>query len=230
MERITMLTITNTISFENLMNEFKKYISDNKEILKYVYFDGENFIATDSHILLKVNKSIANEIPSEIVTGVLYNPMTMEVIENNLHKYPNVSRVIPSYCNLNITLNGSLEEINTIIEDRNTMFTGEGVDNLYKFIAHDDYLEIRTFNNPKGKEPNMLSQYIMKHRTFTHSDGKQKIINLQAEYITNTFSTISKLAELSNKDIQFKVIGSTSPLVIEQEDIFTVLIMPVKTF
>lgn len=225
-----MLTITNTISFESLMNEFKKYISDDKDVLKYVYFDGENFIATDSYILLKVNKDVVTEIPSEITTGALYNPMTMKVIESDLHKYPNVSKSIPSYCNLNIILNGSLEEINMIIEDRNTMFIGEGVDNLYKFIAHDDYLEIRTLNNPKGKEPNMLSQYIMKHRTFTHSDGTQKIINLQAEYITSAFSTINKLSGLSNKDIQFKVIGSTSPLVIEQEDVFTVLIMPVRTF
>lgn len=229
---MTTITTLKQITFTNLMKEFKKYISKDKtrQILQYVYFDGNNFVATDSHILLKVTKEIVSDIPKEIIAGSLINPTTMEIVENIDKKYPDTNRIFPQDCNLNMTLNGSLKEINGIIKDRKKLFTGKGVENLYQFITQDDYLEIRTLNSPYNEKAEILSQYIMRHRTFTESDGIEKIINVQSDYVTKSFGTITKLSKLSKDDIQFKIKGKMQPIVFEQENIFSILVMPVRTY
>lgn len=230
------MTITSIkqITFANLMKDFKKYVAVKEEgkrvVLNYVYFDGETFTATNSHILLKVNKNVVSNIPIEIVTGSLINPSTLEIAMNTNYNYPNTDRLFPSNCKLNIRLNGSLDELYTFVKYTNALLKGKAYSKLYTFYTHGDYIESRAMQFENGKKE-MKNQLILKHRhVLENVDDKQIIFNLRSEYITKSLMTIRKLSKLSKDDIQLKVLESMRPIVFEQADVFKILVMPVRLY
>lgn len=214
------------------MQEFKKYTTKGEErpILQYVHFDGTHFIATNSHILVKVNKDYISNIPTEIYSNCLYDPIEMEIVENTLYKYPDTSKVFPYDCGLNVKINNTLNEIQSHIKLGNTLLKGKSLEKLFQFTAQDDYLEIKAINSIKGKDKEIKNQSIMRHNEFSYSNGNEIIFSLKSEYVTNALATIKRLSKLSHEDVQFKIKSRVQPVVFEQNGVFSILILPVVTY
>lgn len=224
-------TITKQITFEKVMVEFKKYVAkgETREVLKKVYFDGTHFIATDSHTLLKVNRNYVSNIPSEVVEGSMYDPVKMEIYKNDLHTYPETSRLIPQQFNLRVRINNTLNEIQAHIKLGNSLMKDtKPSERLFKFYAQDDFLKIDALSGLTNH--NVMNESIMRHNDYLESNGKEITFTLSNEFITNALIVAKKLSKLSTENVELKVISRLRPVVIAQDDVFTILIMPMRTY
>lgn len=224
-----MKTSIKQIDFTQLMKEFNKYVAKTptRPVLQYVHYDGEYYTATNAHIMLRVNEKYVSNVPEDIVPNTLYDPKLMEVSDDKSN-YPDTDRLIPNDCNLSIRINNTLNEIQSYIRAGNKQLKGKWTDKNFKFTMQDDYLEINPMQSKDGKNATSAHQYIMRHNDFLQSNHKEIIISLNSRYITNALITVKKLSRLSNENIEMNVIDTMRPIHFKQDDVFNLIVLPVR--
>lgn len=224
-----MTTKTKQINFKQVMTQFKKYVADDasRPALQYVYYDGTHFVATNGHVLLKINAIHVKDIPEDVVVGTLFNPSEMSIVEDK-HSYPDTNRFIPDDCNLSIRINDTLDEIRAHIKEANKTLKGGWEYRNYLFTCQDDFLKIDALQGDEYLKDKRTHEAILKHNKFLHSNGKEIIFKVRSRYITNALATVKQLSKVSDKDIQFNIISSVRPIVFKQDDVFELLVLPVR--
>lgn len=243
-----------TITFEQLMKEFKKYVAGKngfRGVLRCVYFDGKTFAATDTHVLLKVNAEYVSEIPEHIVSGSLINPATMEIPIDISGSYPDLNRLIPDYGKTEIILtNPYIKELHEHIKAAKKVHYSRNrnaIDLNFHYSSTEIITEGQTTKEMKDQygdnykegflkeiedikdHPKHLDEYSAKMNSLA-IQGNELKIRLNDRFINNAFLSIKKLSKLSKEHVKLICDGSERPLVFTQENVFTVLVLPVRKY
>lgn len=216
---------TKTISFENMMKLFKKYVakSESRPVLEHVYFDGESFRATNTHVLLKVNAEYVSDIPQGYPETFLYDPKTMTLNESNMN-YPETSRIIPNYSEATITLNNkNIKELQDVLKESKKIAKNHKNKNIHmEFNSTGAIIKAEYIDKDKTKEEyrstidNLLA------------DGKEIKLDANVQYMQDALVVAKKLSKLNGESTQINLISNMRPIVFSQKDIFELLVMPVR--
>jgi hypothetical protein len=224
-----MKTVANkTISFDQVMKVFKKYVATNdfRKILQNVHFDGQYLIATNSHVLLRVNKNYISDIPDNMQEGSLFDPKKMEFVSNSLHSYPETNRLIPNYHNSLVTLNTSntkelhkhIKEAKTLVKrKRNQLAKIEITNENTNIYAHDI-----------DKEGNEVEYNECIESVFTNDEKISFHVN--SKYMDDILMTVKKLSKLNQNETEFKFISRLRPIHISHQEVFDIVVLPVRVY
>lgn len=226
-----MTTTVKQISFKQVIAQFKNYVAntDERPALQYLHYDGENFVATNGHVLLKVNADYVSDIPEEVLAGTLFDPNNM-CIPDETGGYPDIYRLIPDDCNLSIRINNTLDEIQSHVKAGNKTLKGSWESKNYLFACQDDFLKVEAVQTDEFNLNKWTYEGILKHNKVLRSNGKEIIFKVRSNYITNALATVKKLSKLSNKDIQFNIISGVRPIIFKQDNVFEILVLPLKIY
>lgn len=217
-----MPTVTKTkeITFAQVMKMFKKFVakSSSRPVLQYVYFDGSHFVATNSHVLLRVNKDYITDIPEDLPKTFLYDPK--EMISRDIDmKYPDVSKLIMNYSDSMVTMNDGVikEFINQIKEAKKVVNKKKNKPIGLSFckphtIIESEYEEI----NYKIKNKNI------------GVDGNEITLHLNAQYLVNALEVVKKFNKVSNDNTEIRMYSPLRPIQITKRDVFDIVLMPVR--
>jgi hypothetical protein len=255
MEESIMKTVANkTISFDQVMKVFKKYVATNdfRKILQNVYFDGEHLIATDSHTLLRVNKNYISDIPEGMQEGSLFDPKKMGFASDSLHSYPETSRLIPNFSNSTVSLNkNNIKELHNHIKEAKK--AAKEYYSPIKFNFYQSYTEISAQDSftkgfkeehgenyrqvyeelvqiekeQFGKNPPELSEYHTEIESI-YVEGEELIVHVNPKYINDALMTVKKLSKLSSNDVKILMTGKMQPIQFKQEEVFDILVLPIR--
>lgn len=221
--------ITKQITFEEMMKEFKKFVGTKKnrrEILKYVFYNGSHFVATDAFRLLKVNSEFISDVPTDLKAGDLYNPATNEFLNNSELKYPDTDKFIPNNYSVVYNISKSVNEIQKLIKLSNSLMTDKTKNSKrIRFTVEEDYMVIRAVQNDVIK-----NETIIKHNKVIESNNNENRFTLNSKFITGALVTAKKLSKLSDENLLFKMNSGLRPSVIGKENVFEILIMPIREF
>ena len=249
-----MKTLTKTISFDQVMTQFKKYVasSEMRPVLQYVYFDGSHFIATNSHVLLRVNKDYIADIPADIETGSLFDPKEMKVVTDyQKTSYPETSRLISDYSNSTVLLNkDNLKEFQQHVKEAKK--AGKSIHSPIKLKFTQSYMEItsmcslteamkeshgesykeeyeklKEYDIENGKNPPELSEYNAETNNI-YVEGEAVTIHVSPKYMNNAVMTVKKLTKLNKDQLQLSMNGKMRPVQFSQGDVFDLIVMPIR--
>jgi hypothetical protein len=219
-------SMNKTIKFDDLMKVFKKYVakSETRPVLQLVQYANGYFTATDSHQLLRVNADYVSDIPESMVEGSLFNPKEMTMSDNHKN-YPETSRLIPQYSDSTIILNKDniksfeqeLKAIKKLSTQRNKVVKME-FGQLESIISGKELTK-------EGLE--ITHEGIMKNVTI---EGNELTISASNKYLLAALDSVKKLSKLSNNHIEMGMNGRVRPIVIKQDGVFDVIVLPVRTY
>lgn len=228
--------MTNTkklqITFEQAVGELRKYTAKksdviNRPILKNIYFDGESFIATNSFILLTINKDVVKDIPVNIKEGSLINPKNSELINEDLGKYPNVSKFIPTSCKLKLKFNKLQKEMLKQVRAGNRLIRSKSETKMYRLVLDGSYMSITALKQEEDKREEKY-EYTWGSNNVLESDNEQFTTHVNSSYLTTALNTVSRLARISNSDMTLSFSGRLRPTLIQQEGVFNLIILPLR--
>jgi DNA polymerase III sliding clamp (beta) subunit (PCNA family) len=212
------VTATKTIQFNDLMKVFTKFVgkSESRPVLKNVYFDGKYFYGTDSHKLLRVNSEYVSDIPTDIT---LYDPKNIQPVNAKMN-YPDCSRLIPIDYNSNVVLDSNIKDLHKHVKE------------IKKIVKKDrnHVMKIEFYNNE--------TKVSAKNETDTYSatvnnmwaDEQEITLHLSANYLNDAIETIKKLSKVSYNTVQLGLISHLRPMNFYQENVFDIIILPVRTY
>lgn len=249
-----MKTLTKTISFDQVMKEFKKYVasSDMRPVLQYVYFDGSHFIATNSHVLLRVNKDYISDIPADIETGSLFDPKEMKLATDyQKTSYPETSRLISSYSNSTVLLNKeNLKEFQQHVKEAKKAAKSHFSPIKFKFTQSyfgitsmcsltkeikerygvsytEEYKKLMEEDRKNGNNPPELSEYNAETNNI-FVEGDEITFHVSPKYMNNAVITVKKLTKLNKDQLQLNMNGKMRPVQFNQGDVFDIIVMPIR--
>jgi hypothetical protein len=215
------VTVTKTIKFEDLMKVFTKFVgkSETRPILKTVYFDGQYFYGTDATKLLRVNREYVTDIPQYVEEKFLFDPVKMEkVFDYNVKSFPDCSRLIPYDYNSKVVIDGNIKDLHNHVKE------------IKKIVKKDKnhVMKIEFSNNE--------TKVSAKNETDTYSatvnnmwaDRQEITLHLSANYLNDAIETIKKLRKVSYNTVQLGLISHLRPMNFHQENVFDIIIMPVR--
>lgn len=222
------------IPFEKAMKLFKKFVDKNsvRPVLDFIYFDGQYFIGTNSHILLRISKDYISDIPEDVVEGSLLNPHTMLLSDNNMN-YPDVNKLIPDkvYANTSVLLNDNIKEFLATVKDSKKILSRKK--GYISMNINKEYTNIATIEKlfeKRGKvevctEHKELSNQIVEN-VFT--DGEEILIHVNPDYIINALQTVKSLSKVSCESVTMNFTIPLRPIHITQNEVFDIIIMPIR--
>lgn len=221
------------IKFTELMKEFKKYVAkkndvryvESQEHLKYVYFDGEHFMATNALVLLRVSVEHVSEIPVELTTGGYYCPFKNEVVEMD-KKYPNLDRLIPDGGEHVIRINHSAERINTVLRECVASFDKktEQDERFVEILFDNPNIGIMSVEGNKKVHENQINNC----HYLSPTTADKTVVRARAQFMRNALITVRKLYKLSDKNTELSVVSPMRPIYFGQEGVFDLIVMPVR--
>jgi hypothetical protein len=219
------ITAAKTITFDDLMKLFKKYVSksETRPVLNYVYYANGYFTATNSHILLRVNADHVSDIPESMVDGKLFDPKQM-VYNTEQMKYPDVSRLIPTstYSDSMVIIDGNIKEFHQYIKE------------IKKVVKKNDNKVMKLDFKQNGltlsgisKETGETYSAAMKSM---HVEGKEITLHINANYMDVALDTIKKLSKLSRDYVTLNMVSNMRPIHFNQDGVFDIIILPVRIY
>lgn len=207
-----MSTKTKTIKFDEVMKNFKKFVSSSvtRPVLQYVRYDGTNLTATNSHILLQVNAEYVEDMPSE--QPFLYNPETNEFDDSGMN-FPQVDRLFPNMFKAEGTF-GNLKNLKDANHEAKKMHKSAR-HKVVKLKCENDKLVIGSRDNTVKSEVDIES-----------SDNWEMALN--GMYFQHTIEVAKKLKKLSKGKTKFGFTSHMRPFTVEQDDVFKALILPIR--
>jgi DNA polymerase III sliding clamp (beta) subunit (PCNA family) len=215
------VTATKIIQFNDLMKVFTKFVgkSESRPVLKNVYFDGKYFYGTDATKLLRVNAEYVSDIPEHNTDTFLFNPKE-NTFANIISNYPDCSRLIPIDYNSTVTIDGNIKnlhkhvkEIKKVVKkDRNHVMKMEFTNNETKVIAKNET------DNYSATINNMWA------------DGEEIMLHLSANYLIDAIEAIKKLSKVSYNKVELGLVSHLRPMNFYQENVFDIIILPVRSY
>lgn len=224
------------IEYLSLMKTFKNFVMKNgkesQQVLNYVYFDGKYFIATNTHVLLKVNSEYIKNIPDTIVEGSLFDVKEMYLINSKLNeafKYPNVNRLIPNVNDFNttISLDGSLH---ILIKDMKELCK---TDRILSDLTQSKQIAILDTGN---KYDNKFTLSIKgenekeKIKIDNVVTGEPILLHMNAKYLIDALAVCKKLTKLNSEPCTLKLLSRLRPMNFRQENVFDLIVLPVRVY
>jgi len=210
-----------TIEFEKLIPDFKRFAASkrgDREILKYVHYDGSHIAVTDSHRLLRVNAECVTGLPYD--EPFLYNVYTGESVKGSkadTKSYPETNRLIPNHYNTSVELGDG------------TIKSMRGADELVKVVKKTENSLIRlhvTRNNLNiGYRDGKFSSDIACSVT-----GDAIKIYFNRMYVKDALMAVRKLDKLSYGNPTMSIISELRPANIHKENVYDIVILPVRFY
>lgn len=225
-----MTVKTKQITFVQLMKEFTKYVATSKTrpVLQCVSFDGETFTATNSHVMLKVNKEAVSDIPKEVFAGCLYNPKIMQFVTLE-SKYPETKRLLPNINNIQteINLDGHL---NNLIKEMKELCKTDRI--ISAMTPSNQITILDTGNKYDSKLSLSIKGEIDNNKINIEKivSGKPVLLHLNAKYLINALGTCKKLSKLNDNKCTLNIIGRFTPMNFRQENVFDLIVLPVRVY
>jgi hypothetical protein len=220
-------TNTKQIEYVELMKTFKTFVSKKAErpVLKLVHFDGKNFVATNSHILLVVKSEYVKNIPANIIEGSLINPLTVELHQSNeALKYPNVSRLIPSEYDTNTTI-GLDGQINDLIKGLKVLTKSNRAMNGLTPSSQIAILDVKQDLSISIKDDETKEKL-----NIENVQGEKVLLHLNAKYLIDALTTCKKLSKLNDNKCTLNITGRLRPMNFKQENVFDLIVLPVRIY
>jgi len=213
-------SMVQTIEFEKLIPDFKRFAASkggDREILKYVHYDGSHVIVTDGHRLLRVNADHVTGLPYD--EPFLYNVYTGESIKGSkldTKSYPETNRLIPNHYNTSVEL-----------DDGTVKSLRSGAAELVKVVKKTENNLIRlnvTRNNLNiGDWDSNFSKDIACSVT-----GNDIEVYFNRMYVKDALMAVSKLDKLSQGNPTMSIISELRPANIGKEDVYNIVLLPVR--
>lgn len=225
------------IKFEQAVTTLKKFVakSEARPVLNFIYFDGTHLIATDSHKLIRIHKNVVDGL--NLKKGDLYDPKTKKIpLDFEGSSYPNVSRLIPNAydAKTELTLGSSqlldfkqhLELAHILVKK---MARQPVKLNVVNQTSKRSWLEISA-KHEEGThyEDSYYSagSYFGKASKFDGSiKGDEITLWANAQYLLDALSVVKKFAT-GNAKLYFY--GQLKPMLFSQENVFDVLVLPIR--
>lgn len=219
------LTKTKTIEFERVMKDFKKFVSrsEAQPVLQNVDYDGKYLTATDGHVMIRLNAECVENIPSN--EPFQYDPRNMEIVPNP-DNFPQVDRLISREGEWKsiVTLNNSnLKDFQDHIKEAKKVVKGVRNKVVKLNFTQSDTTITGKPNSDDEKEYNETINS-------TYVEGEDIIIKANAKLLNDTLTTIKKLNKLTNTDITLSMNGHLRPIHFHKEDVFDILVCPIRSF
>ena len=213
-------TQNKTIEFEKLIPDFKRFAASkrgDREILKYVHYDGSHISVTDSHRLIRINADYVTGLPYD--EPFLYNIYTGESVKGSkldIKSYPETNRLIPDYSNTSVELDdGTIKSLRG------------GVAELVKLVKKTENNLIRlnvTRNNLNiGDQDGEFNKDIACSVT-----GDAIEIYFNRMYVKDALMAVSKLDKLSQGNPTMDIISRLRPANIHKENVYDIVLLPVR--
>lgn len=215
----TVLTKNKTIDFNKLLPDFKRFTSKNndREVLNYLYCDGEYLITTNGFTLIRINKNNVHDLPA---TGTFYYDMyKKEVVQDDSKlKYPNVERLFPDWSNTTVKLNSNeLKEIRKSLD----VIIKENKEDKIKNCITNLNINKNTFTLSNKESCFKSDNYII--------EGDSLEINFNGSFLKNALMTINKLKNINNNDyLTMEFTGRLRPIFFNQKGVYDIIITPVR--
>jgi DNA polymerase III sliding clamp (beta) subunit (PCNA family) len=216
------VTTVKTIKFEDVMKIMKKFVSrkESRPVLKYVYNDKQYLYATNSHILLRVNKEYISDIPE----FTFYDPKNMTII-NDKCNYPDCSRLIPIDFNSTITLDGNLKELHNHVKEIKKVVK-KNINHIMKMEFYKNETIVSGDNYEKDEK---YKEYFASIKSL-QTEGQELTLHLSANYLNDALETIKKLSKVSYNHVQLGIVSNMRPMNFKQEDVFDIIVLPIRTY
>jgi DNA polymerase III sliding clamp (beta) subunit (PCNA family) len=221
---------TKQIEFIELMKTFNNFVSKKglRPVLKNVYYDGKNFIATNTHIALFVNSENVKNIPDYIVNGSLIDPRKMKLSDEKLN-YPDVSRLIPKEydSNTTISLDGYL---NDLIKDMKELCKTDRI--ISKLTPSSQIAIMDTGNKFDNKFSLSIKGDNQNDKISINNivQGESIKLHVNVKYLIGALTTCKKLSKLNDNKCTLEIIGAMRPMNFRQENVFDLIVSPVRVY
>ena len=211
-----MNTTTKAIQFDKLIPNLKHFTTDkNREVLKYAYYDGENLYATDSHRLIKIKGEYVEGLPS--ADPFFFNPKTREVFDSDKFNYPEVNRLFPTTYNTSIVIDNEKEFKKQV----------SSVHEVAKQIKN----KMSTLQITRSNVT--LSAYREESEAIEDVDGMMSgddlTISFNNMYMKQVLQAVGKLKQKNSK-IRMYFTGKMRPITITDDEVFNIMLMPVRPY
>lgn len=219
-----MTTQTKTIEFSKLIPDFKRFaVTNNRkkyneqdDLLRLVHFDGKHLMVTDSHRMLRVNAEHVEGLPS--YEPFLYDMKTNEIVTRE-RDYPDLKRYFNYDWNTRIALDRkNITEVRKSVTE--VLKTAKEIKNNTVNISIKD--NTLTITDTKNKDIKMANELV--------TIGQNIDFHMNCKYFNEALMTTNKLLKLSKYDdrADLNIIGSFMPIQINKDDIFNILVLPVR--
>lgn len=223
-----MTTKKKTISIEKAMPDFRRFAatkSEARSILQNVKLGDKYAYATDSHVLIRMNKD-ALEL-GDIGDSDLINTRTGEMTKDvdAVNPYPSsIDRLIPEESNTRLSINKS--DIKTF---RNA------VDEALEFIEQDERglypLDIVITAGEASFYALNEQAEVFSRKINADVSGEDLTISLDARKLKSLLVTVNKFRRLSddNEPISMEFTGKLRPIKISDSAAYDIVLMPIRT-
>lgn len=230
------LTLTKKLDFEKILTDFKRFTLKNcsRQVLQNLYYDPSGYIvATNSHVLMRVNNEYIDNMPTDFTPGKTYHPKWNFVTEIN---YPKTENLItdPIHSEITVTLNddgikelqAALKQLKTIYKDiKNKVVTLKIGKN--ESILKSGYQKIIIYSDPsKNQSENIEKEIALKN---IYADG-EFTVNVNGDYLNNILMSIKKLNRISGQPTQVHFYHKYKPIHFTQPGYYDFLLLPLRIY
>ena len=191
--------------------------------IDHIHFDGESFIATDAHKLVRISREFVNLELSE--PGIISTAGNVVYGET----YPDTSRLIPSPIDSRTWTRLSLEDVKQLLAR---------MDEALTIVKKDDHKKVTFELMPQAKDIRFKAVYSestwgeMEYKSWMRvpvSGSENEKITLNADYMKKTFMSVKELmTKLDIKAVDFYTYGDVRPIHIMRNGVFDIIVLPIR--
>ena len=224
---MTTMTTIKQVTFEKVIKQFKKFVgtSDSRPVLKYVHFDGQYFVATNSHYLIRVKKEVISDIPENIVENILFCPNEMKLITGE-YNYPQTNRLIPEYENIVVNLNKSNIKDFIQLSKEVGKQRKERVSTKIKLEFTQNYTNVSTDHFTEETEKG-IKEY-KKTIENVNTEVNELTLHVNYNYLRNTLEAVKELMKLSNNETVLNMTSNVRPVHFKSNGIYDIILLPIR--